>query len=321
MNLEQWIDLASAACDDAGIDHGPIEIMMTWDQKFVDYDAYRSSAVFRIGSQRCLKLYGPTSERQFYVESSVLRTLLDHTGAIPAPRFIAARARSHLPPYLIMTEIAGATVEDSWETLTRAEQLAIAGEIGTITAAIHRLPQEDLAEVEQQFGGRREYAQLMQAERIAQIEASKRLSTRQREAVLHYLVGEAQHFLDEPPKVTHSDFSHAHIYLVRETDTVKVAGLIDWAEAMLGPPEWDIAFHWFWTFSQDREAMRACLKTFFPDGQLPDRFARRCLSTHLYSFSMEELWPTFAERGSASDDIVREMTAFFFPTDVFGPPD
>jgi hypothetical protein len=67
--------------------------------------------------------------------------------------------------------------------------------------------------------------------------------------------------------------------------------------------------------------MRACLKTFYPDGQLPDRFARRCLSTHLYSFSMGELWPAFAQRGGASDAIVRELTAFFFPSDVFGPPE
>ncbi len=172
--------------------------------------------------------------------------------------------------------------------------------------------------MERQFGGRREYTQLMQAERIVQIEATERLSTRQREAVLHYLVGEAQNFMDEPPKLTHSDFSHAHIYIARETDRVKVAGLIDWAEAMLGPPEWDIAFHWFWTFSQDREAMRACLKTFYPDGQLPERFARRCLSTHLYSFSMGELWPSFAERGVESDAIVREMTAFSFPLTCLG---
>ncbi len=119
MDREHWIDLASAACDDAGIDHGPIEIIMTWDQKFSDYDAYRNSAVFRIGGQRCLKLYGPTSERRFHVERSVLRTLLDRTSAIPAPCFIAAKAHSHLPPYLIMSEIAGSTVQDSWETLTR----------------------------------------------------------------------------------------------------------------------------------------------------------------------------------------------------------
>jgi len=323
MDSENWIDLAVAACDDAGVEHGPIEIVMTWDQKFSDSDAYRNSAIFRIGGQRCLKLYGPTAagERPFHAERSVLRTLAEYNSAIPAPRLIAARERSQLLPYLIMTEITGTTVEDSWKTLTRAEQLAIAREIGTITAAIHCLPQEDLAEVERQFGGRREYAKLMQTERIAQIKATGRLSVRQRDALLHYLTGEAQNFLDEPPKLTHSDFSHAHIYIARETDTVKVTGFIDWAEAMLGPPEWDIAFHWFWTFTRDREAMRECLGAFYPDGQLPERFARRCLNTHLYSFSMGELWPYFAEKVVKSESIVREMTAFFFPPDVFGPSD
>lgn len=321
MDQKSWIDLAIAACDDAHITHSAIEIITSWDQKFSHSDAYRSNAVFRIGGQRCLKLYGPNFERQFHAERSALRTLAGHSSTIPAPRFIAARERSQLPPYLIMTEIAGATVEESWKTLTRPEQLAIAHEIGTITAAIHRLPPEDLADVERQFGGRREYARAMQAERIAQIETAERLSIRQRDALLHYLIGEAQEFLDEPPVFTHSDFSHAHIYLAQEAGIVKVTGFIDWAEAMLGPPEWDIAFHWFWTFNQDYEAMRHCLQAFYPDEQLPERFARRCLSTHLYSFSMGELWPYFAERVGESEPIVSAMTRFFFPPEVFGLPD
>lgn len=189
MDQKSWINLAIAACDDAHIAHSSIEIVSTWDQKFLDSDVYRSNAVFRIGGQRCLKLYGPNYERQFHAERSALRTLAEHSSTIPAPRFIAARERSQLPPYLIMTEITGATVEDSWKTLLRTEQLTIAREIGAITAAVHRLPQEDLADVEWQFGGRRDYARTMQAERIAQIEAAERLSIRQRDALLHYLSG------------------------------------------------------------------------------------------------------------------------------------
>lgn len=322
MKQTNWMDLVTTVCADAGIDHGPIESIITWDQKFSGSDEHRNSAVFRIGNQRCLKLYGPSFERPFHVERSALKTLMDYADAIPAPRFIAARERTELPPYIIMTEIAGATVQDSWENLTRAEQLAIAREIGTITAEIHRLPQADLAEVERQFGGRSEYAKQMQTERIAQIEAADHLSTRQRDALLDYLLSEAQEFLNEPPVFTHSDFSHAHIYIARETDDkVKVTGFIDWAEAMLGPAEWDIAFHWFWTINQDRHGMHECLKAFYPDGQLPERFARRCLSTHLYTFSMGELFPYFVEKAGNSESIVRDMTAFFFPSDVFGQPD
>jgi aminoglycoside phosphotransferase (APT) family kinase protein len=321
MHQNKWVDLAIAVCDDANIAHNSIEIITTWDQKFSGSDTYRNNAVFRIGDERCLKLYGPNSERQFHVESSVLRMMDDQNSAIPAPRFIAARERSQLPAYLIMTEIEGTTMQNSWGTLSRTEQLEISRDIGIITASIHRMPQQDLTEVERRFGGRREYASVMQADRIAEIEGAKRLTIQQRTALLDFLLGEAQEFLDEPLALTHSDFSHAHIYLTRHAGRIKVAGIIDWAEAMLGPSEWDIAFHWFWTLNQDGEAMRHCLKTFFHDGKLPERFARRCLSTHLYSFSMAELWPAFAESITESEPIVRAMTSFFFPLDVFGPPD
>ncbi|WKZ40153.1 MAG: hypothetical protein QY328_17990 [Anaerolineales bacterium] len=46
-----------------------------------------------------------------------------------------------------------------------------------------------------------------------------------------------------------------------------------------------------------------------------------CLNTHLYSFSMGELFPEFTEKAGETESIVREMTEFFFPPDVFGPPD
>ena len=178
MDHENWIDLAVAACEDAGIGHSTVEVVTSWDEKFVDSDSYRNNAVFRIGDQRCLKLYGPTSDRRFHAGRSVLRMLVEHDYGVPAPHFVAARERSRLPPYLIMTEIPGSTVEDTWESLTRSEQLIIAREIGTITASIHNLPQEGLAEVGQQFGDRNKYIRLMQAERIAQIEATEALSMR-----------------------------------------------------------------------------------------------------------------------------------------------
>ncbi|MEZ4663045.1 MAG: hypothetical protein R2911_36315 [Caldilineaceae bacterium] len=32
MNHQEWIELAIAACNDAGVAYGPIEIITTWDQ-------------------------------------------------------------------------------------------------------------------------------------------------------------------------------------------------------------------------------------------------------------------------------------------------
>jgi hygromycin-B 7''-O-kinase len=249
-----------------------------------------------------------------------LRTLEDHK-AIPAPCIIAEEERTQSPPYLILTEVSGSTAEDVWEELSRSEQLAIARELGAITAAIHRLPQQDLAAVEQQFGGRREHIKAEQAQRIAQIEATETLSTQRRDDMIHFLKVEAREHLDGPPKLAHCELAHNHLYLSQERGAWKVAGFIDWADAMLGPPEWDVTFLWFWTFSRDREAMRDCLRTLYADSRPPDQFARRCLAAILHTHSGPELWAEFAERGGGSESIEREMTEFLFPPEVFGPPD
>lgn len=313
MDKESWIELAVAACDHAGIDYGSIETIATWDQAFC------ANAVYRIGGRRYLKVYGPTAERQFSVERSVLRTLEDHE-AIPAPRIVAEGDRIQGPPYLILTEVSGSTAEEIWEELSRSEQLAIARKLGTITAAIHRLPQQDLAAVEQQFGGRREHLKAEQARRITQIEATGTLSARHRDEMVRFLKVEARAHLDGSPKLAHCELAHNHLYLSWEAGAWQVAGFIDWADAMLGPPEWDVTFLWFWTFNRDPEAMRDCLRTLYADSRPPDQFARRCLAAILHTHPGPGLWAEFAGRGGGTESIVREMTESLFPPEVFGPP-
>lgn len=191
INHTQWIDLASAACEDAGVTQNAIDIITTWEQTFTDSDHFRHNAVFRLSDQR--------------------------------------------------------------------------------------------------------------------------FSTRHKDELLEFLHGEARDWLDGETVLTHADLSHAHIYIVQAA----VSGWIDWAEAMLGAPEWDIAFHWFWTFSQDRDTMRACLNSYYQTRPRPDQLARRCFATHLYTFSMTEVWDYFTQPVPASESIVEAMITALFPPDVF----
>jgi aminoglycoside phosphotransferase (APT) family kinase protein len=317
--MDEWLQVAVAACDHAGIKVGPIETLVTWDQK------YCANAVYRLDAQRYLKVFGPKAERQFHIERAVLRAL-ESNRAIPAPRIIAAGERAQGPSYLVLTAMPGETAEDVWKSAARAEQLTIARELGEITAAIHRLPLEDLAAVEEHYGDRDNYViNPERARRTAEIQAIKTLSSRQRDNLLRFLNGEAREHINGPPKVTHFDLAHNHIYLSRATGTWRVKGIIDWGEAVLGPPEWDVAYLCFWTFSgfwrSEWEPMRVCLGALFANHRPPERFARRCLAALLHTPSMSLLWRYFAARPSDSNDIVRDLTEFFFPPDVFGPAD
>lgn len=314
MKTVEWTELAQAACDDAGLGTGSIDTIATWDQQ------YCANAVYRVDGERYLKIYGPGAAWQFQVERSVLRTIEAYR-EIPAPRIITVGELTQGWPYIVMTEVAGATAEEIWDSLPRSEQLALAGEIGRITAAIHRLPQEKLAAVEQAFGGMREHTTRYRDQHIAAIEATESISVKQRDDLIHFIQVEAWEHLNGTPVLAHFDLAHNHIYLTRERGRVRVTGIIDWGEAMLGPAEWDIAYLWFWTFSGDRQAMRECFRTLYADSHPPERFARRCLASLFHTSSMSLLWPGFAERKPETDAIVRELTAYLFPPDLFGLPD
>ncbi len=318
MATKKWIELALSACDDAGIQAGTIETINTWEQTFLDNDAFRHNAVFRLGNQRILKIFGTDPQRHSAVERSVLQTL---DKGFPAPHYIADGQLEDGTPYLIMSEIEGQTLEDMWVQLSPSELLAVARQIGMQTAELHQYQQDKLAQVEAIYHGREHVFKEMEAERIQEIKLMDSLSTRHKDELFKFIADESQTFLDVSPVLTHADLSHAHIYLTQEKNQTSVAGWIDWGEAMLGPAEWDITFHWFWTFSQNHDTMRECLKAYYQHFSRPDQFARRCFVTHFYTFSMREVWDYFTQTVAESESIVRALITTLYPPKIFGAPD
>ena len=325
MDQQNWLELATAACDHAGIKPGSIEVVRTWETT--------QNTVYRLGDQRYLKLYHRDPQRQFAVECAALQTLA--AGDILAPRLIAAAVPTELPPYVFTTAVPGSSAEESWAALPRAEQLAVAHEFGAVTAAYHQLPHQQLAAVEQTFGGGAQSIQFEREQRLAEIAAAPTLPAErrtfyagfptQRDDLIGFITGAATEYFNVPLKFSHCDLSHAHLFLSQATGIWRFSGVIDWAEAMLVPSEWDLTYHWFWTFTRDQEAMQECLRAYFTDTQPPERFARRCFAAILHTYAWVEIWTTlrgkFAQGQPRSGSLVRQMTEFLFPAQVFGPPD
>ncbi|MEZ4731010.1 MAG: phosphotransferase [Caldilineaceae bacterium] len=337
MDQQHWLEIAIAVCDHAGIQPRSIEVVRTWETT--------QNTVYRLGDQRYLKLYHRDPQRQFAVEYAALQTLA--AGGILAPRLIAAAAQTELPPYVFTTAVPGSSAEERWEALPRAEQLVGNGEFGAVTAAYHQLPHQPLAAVERTFGGGAESIQFERAQRLAEIEAAPTLTAErrafydgfpllsapdrggalplQRDDLISFITGEATEYFNVPLKFSHCDLSHAHLFVAQETGVWRFSGVIDWAEAMLVPPEWDLTYHWFWTFTRDQAAMKACLGAYFADTQPPACFARRCFAAILHTYAWVEIWTAlrgeFARGQPRADSLVRQMTEFLFPPAVFGPPD
>lgn len=314
-----WLALAADACKEAGVKWRHIVPIRTMEEQFEDSSHFYNNTVLRIDNRFILKLYGPRQKAAYHAERAVLKTLAEHA-QFSAPRLVASAKPSDTFPYTIMTVIDGEAPDRDWTGYTESERLSLAAELGTITRELHQLPVGILAAVEAKQGGARAEIDRQQAERLKEIEAATHFTPRQRERLRQFALEEGRHFLEQSPVLTHADLSHAHLFVAREGGQPHVTGFVDWGEALIGPATWDIAAHWLWSFTYDRPMMRACLETYYSDG-LPERFARRCLATMFYTYSMQLLWPHFFERPFETEDPIREATARLFPPEVFGSPD
>ena len=315
MSQTDWITLATAACTAAGIKPEPIEIITTWEQTFSHVDLFRNNAVFRVGEAgHILKLYGTDAQRHASIERTALTSI---AGAIPAPRVIAHGTVDDGRPYLIMSAVPGRTLQDAWPELTCDELHAVIAEIGRMTAAYHRAPVDALAAVEAQHGRREALIAHEQAKRLTEIKALSDLTPQHRDELIAFTQEQASTVSTYPALLTHSDLSWAHIYVDAGREGPVVSGFIDWAEAMLGPAEWDLSFHWYWTVSGDRALMKTCLDAYFDGQPPPDDFQRRCFIAHFFTYSMSELWPTVRLSPAPDESYVDALMNTLCPPDVF----
>jgi hygromycin-B 7''-O-kinase len=311
MKSPNWNEFAREYCAQHSISPEKIETLCTWDERGC------ANTVYRVDDDSYLKVFGPTAEWQFHVERLLL-TMLAEQSDIPAPRLLHEGHLDDGYPYLFLAEIGGFTAEKIWESLSRLDQLRVARDLGKITKAIHELPRKDLHNIEDRFGGMREHNKRYRDWHVTAIRDSHSIPLSQREELIHFIDEEAPKHLGARKVVTHFDLAHNHIYLNGNSGSVAITGIIDWAEATLGPAEWDLSYLWFWTFSGDREAMQECLAAYFGTDAPPPHFARRCLAAIFYTSSMSLLWPKFLEDGPVSENIVTDLTQSLFPVELFG---
>lgn len=311
-NDAPWIELCRDACRDAGVPCVSVRVLTTWDR------GYSWNAVFQIDSGHFVKLYGPRSMGLYRVERELLR-IVRSDGQVGAPRVVAAGQASDARPYLILTAMPGETAEHSWEDVPRDQQLAIAGEIGATVGALHAAGPGALADTKRLPGSRRETAPLNIARNCEHIEATVGMAPASVAEFTAFIRDDGSAILAEETCIVHCELTNNHIYLRQDRGNWRLSGLMDFADAMVGAPEFDIAWLWTWTFSRDEEAMRACLDTLYDGRAVPDDLARRCLAATLVSYSAADVWDEYvAARRGGPRPSVSGMAEWLFPTTTFG---
>lgn len=187
-----------------------------------------SDAVWRVGD--CvIKLSTPEWAQQIAREASALEHVEGRLG-IDTPRLIAHGALEGWP-YVISSRLQSEPLAAHWGELDAHARRGLARELGELTRALHALPAPAWEDGFDAFWARcRTNVAARHHEAVNPPELEARIDP---------LLAELGELDDGERVFAHTELLDHHLYLRREGEGVRLAGLIDFADAMLAPRAYD----------------------------------------------------------------------------------
>ncbi len=230
-----------------------------------------SAVVVRAGKDVVVKVYYPTDGEDCAREASILKLAAGRL-PVPVPSCIDT---GHIDecPYLVMTHLDGEELGDVWETMTNMAKLDLVAVLGETARALHDLPLGDPPPPSEAWPPFLQRQIRTAAERQAKA------------GLAPFWVEQIDPFLDSrradleaapPASILHTELMHDHLLVTRLGDGWRLSGLFDFADAMVGPPAYELP----------------SVGLFVSCGDLA--LHRRFLTA--YGFSPAALTPIFSER-------------------------
>jgi hygromycin-B 7''-O-kinase len=155
--------------------------------------------------------------------------------------------------YLVSDRLPGIAFRDARPTLTAADEVSIARAVGESLAALHRVPCDDLASLTVDW---RAFA----AERAAACVAFQRKHglDEAAAAAIPALLDDAGPLVPDARRVLlHADLHHEHVLLERRGERWVYTGMIDFGDAVVAHPDYELVTPMFFVVAERREAQRA----------------------------------------------------------------
>jgi hygromycin-B 7''-O-kinase len=174
-----------------------------------------------------IKLGPPMWQGEMKREAAALTTV---AGRLPVatPALLAVGTLDSWD-YLVQAPLPGANLHAIWAELDAAARAALAYQHGTLMAALHAIPTQDLP-AHLAF----DWQAMLDAQR------AECVVEMQRAGVTDALVQQIESYLEttrwdnEPPVLLHGDLTHLNMLVVGQAGSWRITGLIDWGDMKIG---------------------------------------------------------------------------------------
>ncbi|MDP3268624.1 MAG: aminoglycoside 3'-phosphotransferase/choline kinase family protein [Legionella sp.] len=220
-----------------------------------------TNIVFSYGKNKVIKIFPPFHHGQFASE----RLLLIHLEGKLSVKTPTLETEGEVFgwPYLIMSKLEGTNLETLWEMMPNNNKVVILRELGHLIREVHALPTEGLEAIDcywPQFL-EKQIANCVEQHQIKGLSAT----LLQQLPVYIDSIKEALPKIKKPVILT-GEYTPMN-FLVRQIDDLwHISGLIDFGDAMLGLPEYDLLGPGAFLIQGDKQLLREFLTAY---GYLP----------------------------------------------------
>ena len=259
-DADVWLPAMRVICERHGLDANQLELAPPG-----------THVVFKAGPERYVKLFSPFWGEDFVPERLVLRQLSGRFD-LPTPQLVA-EGRIEDWPYIIVTAVDGVPLYKVWHSMGVADRERIAARCGELMASLHSTQTEGLEAIAVDWPDFVERQIQDCIDRLIRADVSERW------------IRSALEFLDdlpplfEPgfqPVLLSADVTDEHILVSERQGRWELTGFIDFGDAMLGHPHYELV------------APSCCITRGSPDLQRAMLLA--------YGYSEHQLNPTLAKQ-------------------------
>jgi hygromycin-B 7''-O-kinase len=264
-----------------------------------------TNAVFVLDQTYVLKIYAPFCHEEFDLERE-LYPILERNSSIPAPRLIAQGIlQDRMPwPYIVIDFKPGEPIREVRGRISRANMIEIASDMGRIVRELHRTPIAQIKGLDRSPEGWMRFVRSRQESCAEQIR-SKGVLPDVVIAEIADLFASARLGCGERPLVLlNGDLTEDHLLLHRssvgyEDGGWRISGLIDFADALIGPREYEWIALWFGALDRDSACLQAFMESYDPGIELDEAFYRQAMAfTFLHEFGAEIIAWTLKRLGN-----------------------
>ncbi len=233
-----------------------------------------------------VKIYCPFCREDFTLER-ILHPLLMRYPDLPVPVSIGhGILKGEMDwPYLILSFLPGDAIRDVRPVIPRANLISIARELGHCVKVLHRIPQSSRLPLEPLLGEWEILAEQLLVKTLDDLTAKRILSPELIRKIPDLVDSTLEDQAPSEPVLVNGDLTEDHVLVQERDGTWHMSGLIDFADSLIAPRDYEWLALWFGALDQDPVALRAFLHGYKADFPIDETFRRRAMVfTFLHEF-------------------------------------